>query len=501
MKNESTASERTTRERVDISNKRSPPANEHSMRKRRRESESVPFSEEESERIQGLLNKVLGPEYISFRPGGGGQKVSYIEGWKALNLANEIFGFNGWSSELISTQVDYFDTHNSSGRISMGLSVVVRITIKDGTYHEDFGYGYIDNAKNKAMAFEKCKKEAFTDGLKRCLRCFGNVLGNCLYDRTIISKIQKVKVSPPELEASDFYRHPLIERNERRKRQDGGVNVYRAASENLANGMEDQDSERQNEGAVPNELPNYSNGLKTPVSARNGSKITKGNRNGSNPHHNGQSDKNESTSRADNGKSYDIGDFDDSLVFSDDIAIEEEELGYDHGLDEYEMQILMHKNNANLSTKERPTGLVSEGETQEKAAIVNLEKEENEKMLDQSKNGHESKGIKQNTMFISAKKADLLQESTGEAIKIPSYDAKFLSPSMRRTIDQTKSVPIRRTEVPSLLNKNMKNSSQNEGEDRATSLSSFISGTSSQNKRLIGVPLSQKPSYKKSQKN
>lgn len=179
----------------------------------------VPYTDEEYERILTLLDKVLGPEYVSFRPGGGGQSVSYIEGWRALNLANEIFGFNGWLLELISSQVDYFDTQHGTGRISMGLSVVVRITIRDGTYHEDFGYGYIENSKNKAMAFEKCKKEAFTDGLKRCLRCFGNVLGNCLYDRSLIPKLRKVKLPPAELEAENFHRDPLLRRKTAQQQQ------------------------------------------------------------------------------------------------------------------------------------------------------------------------------------------------------------------------------------------------------------------------------------------
>ncbi|OBA23787.1 recombination protein Rad52 [Metschnikowia bicuspidata var. bicuspidata NRRL YB-4993] len=173
----------------------------------------TPYTAEEARRIQTQLNRVLGPEYVSCRPGGGGQNVSYIEGWKALNLANEIFGFNGWSSQLVSVQVDYLDSHGG-GRVSLGLSVVVRITIRDGTFHEDFGYGNIDNAKNKAMAFEKCKKEAFTDALKRCLRCFGNVLGNCLYDKGIVAKMQKVRLPPLELAWDDFHRDPLVVKRE-----------------------------------------------------------------------------------------------------------------------------------------------------------------------------------------------------------------------------------------------------------------------------------------------
>ncbi|OMH85933.1 DNA repair and recombination protein RAD52 [Zancudomyces culisetae] len=46
----------------------------------------------------------------------------------------------------------------NDGRVSLGLSSVVRVTLKDGTQHEDVGYGTIENAKSKAMAFEKVLK-------------------------------------------------------------------------------------------------------------------------------------------------------------------------------------------------------------------------------------------------------------------------------------------------------------------------------------------------------
>lgn len=43
------------------------------------------------------------------------------------------------------------------------------------------------------MAFEKAKKEGTTDALKRALRNFGNVLGNCIYDKDYLTKVTKVK--------------------------------------------------------------------------------------------------------------------------------------------------------------------------------------------------------------------------------------------------------------------------------------------------------------------
>ena len=48
-----------------------------------------------NEDIQTKLDKKLGPEYISKRVGFGSSRVAYIEGWRAINLANQIFGYNG----------------------------------------------------------------------------------------------------------------------------------------------------------------------------------------------------------------------------------------------------------------------------------------------------------------------------------------------------------------------------------------------------------------------
>lgn len=61
---------------------------------------------------------------------------------------------------------------------------------------QDVGYGHIENCKGKAAAFEKAKKEGTTDALKRTLRTFGNVLGNCIYDKDYLSKVTKVKAVP-----------------------------------------------------------------------------------------------------------------------------------------------------------------------------------------------------------------------------------------------------------------------------------------------------------------
>ncbi|KAI0738916.1 Rad52 22 double-strand break repair protein [Daedaleopsis nitida] len=147
--------------------------------------------------MQAKLNKKLGPEYISQRPGpGGGPKLTYAEGWKIINLANEVFGFNGWSSNIVSITTDFIDYSEESRRYNVGVTAIVRVTLRDGVFHEDVGYGLLENSKSKGAALDKCKKEAVTDAVKRTLRNFGNLLGNCLYDKSYTQEVVKIKIPP-----------------------------------------------------------------------------------------------------------------------------------------------------------------------------------------------------------------------------------------------------------------------------------------------------------------
>jgi DNA repair and recombination protein RAD52 len=61
------------------------------------------------------------------------------------------------------------------------------------------------------MAFEKAKKEGTTDALKRALRNFGNVLGNCVYDKDFLAKVTKVKAEPTKWDPGNLHRAPQFE--------------------------------------------------------------------------------------------------------------------------------------------------------------------------------------------------------------------------------------------------------------------------------------------------
>lgn len=146
------------------------------------------FTTDEYDRIQGKLNEKLDKDDISYRPSAAGN-VAYIEGWRTFNLANQVFGFNGWSSEILQLSQDFCEV-DAGGKISLGMSCMVRVYLKDGTFHDDIGYGSSEGQRSKGSAYEKAKKEAVTDAMKRALRVFGNRLGNCAYDKVFLRDVK-----------------------------------------------------------------------------------------------------------------------------------------------------------------------------------------------------------------------------------------------------------------------------------------------------------------------
>ncbi|RXN00406.1 DNA repair protein RAD52-like [Acipenser ruthenus] len=141
-------------------------------------------------------------------------QVCYIEGHKVIGLANEMFGYNGWSHSITQQNVDFVDLIN--GRFHVGVSAFVKVQLKDGSFHEDVGYGVSEGLKSKALSLEKARKEAVTDGLKRSLKCFGNALGNCILNKEYLMAINKIPKQPPApLDPSETKRsdgEPLVER-------------------------------------------------------------------------------------------------------------------------------------------------------------------------------------------------------------------------------------------------------------------------------------------------
>lgn len=170
-----------------------------------------PFTPSEIRKMGGQLAKNLSPEYLSIRSGSGNQRLTYVEGWLVINLANQIFGFDGWSTKMKDFTLEYCDAHD--GRFDVGYSCTCRVTLRDGTYKEDTGFGSADNQRQKGVALQKARKEAATDALKRALRQFGNALGNCCYDKEYLRNVTKMnkKREKMQLELKDLLKRSDFE--------------------------------------------------------------------------------------------------------------------------------------------------------------------------------------------------------------------------------------------------------------------------------------------------
>jgi DNA recombination protein Rad52 len=114
-----------------------------------------------------------------------GRSLSYLEAWKAIEEANRIFGFDGWSRETVyCKEVCRYETTSSSGgtniKVGYEAKVLVRVgdVVREGTGH---GNGTMRDVYD---AIESAAKEAESDAMKRALMTFGNQFGLALYDKT-----------------------------------------------------------------------------------------------------------------------------------------------------------------------------------------------------------------------------------------------------------------------------------------------------------------------------
>lgn len=133
--------------------------------------------------IKPLLSAKLDPKNVKKPSGNFGPKGDYIEGFHAINEANRIFGFGGWSYSIDLRQDDVREVQkNGKTQWQAAYTCICTLTVGDVTRQDvGFGSGF---AAQIGDAIEGATKESVTDALKRCLRTFGNPFGLALYDKT-----------------------------------------------------------------------------------------------------------------------------------------------------------------------------------------------------------------------------------------------------------------------------------------------------------------------------
>jgi DNA recombination protein Rad52 len=137
-----------------------------------------------------------------------GRTFSYVEGWRVIEEANRIFGFDGWTRQTVEIKCVAEGPRKigkaSSQRDGFGVSYIARVqvVVRAGTMEitrEGVGAGHgID--VDCGLAHESAVKEAETDAMKRALMTFGNQFGLALYD-----KARSNVVALPKKNCRDLY--------------------------------------------------------------------------------------------------------------------------------------------------------------------------------------------------------------------------------------------------------------------------------------------------------
>ena len=133
--------------------------------------------------ITDKLAQPLDASLVSQRKGRGNRSFSYVEGRTVIDQANRIFGYGGWSHEVVGEvtlrELDQVDTKTGEVRRIRAYSATVKVTVPGAPPRTDLGFQPV--ADETADGHETAYKGGVTDGLKRALRTFGAQFGNSLY--------------------------------------------------------------------------------------------------------------------------------------------------------------------------------------------------------------------------------------------------------------------------------------------------------------------------------
>lgn len=118
--------------------------------------------------------------------------VSFVEGFRAIDQANRIFGFGNWGGEVVG-DIRYQPLHlGGESHETVGMYwATVRVSVHNCQPRSDVGCGFA--AEPSVDAHDTAIKAAVTDGLKRALRQMGSQFGNALYDRASPTRLSSAR--------------------------------------------------------------------------------------------------------------------------------------------------------------------------------------------------------------------------------------------------------------------------------------------------------------------
>lgn len=137
-----------------------------------------------SEAQRQALNANLPTDKIREREGPGGRMLSYVEGWDAIAVLNEVVGAGSWGYLCDASIACPLEEKPGKYGPQWCITYVCRctLTITGCEPIADYGVGH-GKEKDPGLAVESAIKEAATDALKRCAKSLGMRLGLALYDK------------------------------------------------------------------------------------------------------------------------------------------------------------------------------------------------------------------------------------------------------------------------------------------------------------------------------
>ena len=126
------------------------------------------------------LLKPLSPARVATRSQAG-RSLAYLEAWDVKAHLIRIFGFGGWSADVIESELA-FEEKNEKGQWAVGYRVVLRLFVHQlGCSYTEAAVGSA-NLPQRGEAHDMAIKTAESDALKRAAINLGTQFGLSLYD-------------------------------------------------------------------------------------------------------------------------------------------------------------------------------------------------------------------------------------------------------------------------------------------------------------------------------
>jgi DNA repair protein RAD59 len=91
-----------------------------------------------------------------------------------MNLANEVFGYDGWSSEIMHFDINVDESQDDV--VSGKAIAMVRVKLRDGMYRESVGYASAMKLPHKYMCYNNCRKQAVSNATSKAILSFTHLL-------------------------------------------------------------------------------------------------------------------------------------------------------------------------------------------------------------------------------------------------------------------------------------------------------------------------------------